>query len=165
MIPWTSRAPEERALFNPCFFSLLLWQAAGGHMKEAGAGLPFTTTFLVLPLVLHKETRDLLPRKVTTSLPVWLDESPMIRARFVERAGMLAPYTKEALIFGGERKLLMIDSDSITGERGWKRKIDAELERSSDEVRSCAKKAEFLGRWYARSGRPETLMALLGVRP
>ena len=65
MTPWTNRSPEERALLNPSFFSLLFWHAATGHMAEGGAGLPFGTGFLVLPIVLHRETRESLPKMVT----------------------------------------------------------------------------------------------------
>jgi hypothetical protein len=165
MTPWTSRAPEERALLNPSFFSLLFWHAATGHMAEGGAGLPFATSFLVLPLVLHRETRESLPKMVTTSLPVWLDENPLVRARLAERSRMLVPYTKEALMFGGMRGFLTITADVVSAEQGWKRKVSAELRRSSDEVRSCAKKADFIGRWFGRTGSPTTVMALMGVRP
>lgn len=78
---------------------------------------------------------------------------------------MLAPYTKEALMFGGTRGFLTISTDAISAEESWKRKVNAERKRSSDEVRSCAKKAEFLGKWFARAGSPTTVMALMGVRP
>ena len=165
MTPWTSRAPEERALLNPSFFSLLFWHAANGHMAESGARLSFATSFLLLPLVLHRETRESLPRSVMTSVPVWLDENPLVRARLAERARILAPYTKEALMFGGIRGFLTICADAVSAEVTWERKVSAELKRSSDEVRSCAKKAVFLGRWFSRAGSPMTLMALMGVRP
>ncbi len=165
MTPWTSRAPEERALLNPSFFSLLFWHAASGHNAEGGAGLPFATSFLVLPLVLHRETRESLPKMVTTSLPVWLDENSLVRARLAERSRMLVPFTKEALIFGGVRGFLTISADAVSAEQSWKRKVTTELGRSSDEVRACAKKADFLGRWFARAGSPTTVMALMGVRP
>lgn len=165
MTQWLNRSPEERALLNPSFFSLLFWHAATGHMVEGGAGLPFGTAFLVLPIVLHRETRESLPKTVTTSLPVWLENNQLVRARLAERARTLVPYTKESLIFGGIRGMLKVSADVVSTEQGWKRKISAELRRSSDEVRSCAKRADFLGRWFARTGSPATVMALMGVRP
>jgi len=165
MTPWMARSPEERALLNPSFFSLLFWHAATGHMAEGGVGLPFSTAFLVLPMVLHRETREALPKMVTTSLPVWLDDNQLVRARLAERAHTLVPYTKEALMFGGMRGFLNVSVDAVSAEHGWKRKISAELRRSSDEVRCCAKRADFLGRWFARAGSPATVMALMGVRP
>jgi hypothetical protein len=165
MIPWIDRSPEERALLNPSFFSFLFWHAATGHLGESGNGLPFGTTFLILPMVLHRETRESLPKTVTTSLPVWLDDNQLVRARLAERARTLVPYTKEALMFGGIRGFLKVSAVSVFAEQGWKRKISAGVKGSTDEVRSCAKKADFLGRWFARAGSPATVMALLGVRP
>jgi hypothetical protein len=144
---------------------MLFWHAAYGHMVEGGAGLPFATSFLVLPMVLHRNTRESLPKIVTTSVPIWLSDNPLVRARLAERARMLAPYTKEGLMFGGMRGILAIGGDAVSADRVWKRKVSRELRSSSDEVRSCAKKAEFLGRWFARAGSPTTVMALMGVRP
>ena len=36
---------------------------------------------------------------------------------------------------------------------------------ATDEVRACIKKAEFVGKWFARSGDYTTVMALWGVAP
>ena len=165
MTPWTSRSPEERALLNPSFLSLLFWHAASGHLAEGGAGLPFATSFLVLPMVLHRNTRESLPKIVTTSVPVWLADNPLVRARLAERSRMLVPYTKEGLMFGGMRGILTMSGEAVSAERGWKPKLSKELRRSSDEVRACANRANFLGRWFARTGTPATVMALMGVRP
>lgn len=165
MTLWKNRSPEERALLNPSFFSLLLWHAAIGHATETSAGLPFGTGFLVLPILLHRGTRDSLPKTVATSVPVWLDNNPLVRARLAERARTLVPYTREALLFGGTHGIFTVQADRITAEQGWQRRITAELRRSSDEVGFCAKRAEFLGRWFARAGSPATVMALMGVRP
>ena len=165
MTPWMDRSHEERALLNPSFISLLFWHATSAHMAEGGVGLPFSTAFLILPMILHRETRESLPKTVTTSLPIWLNENQLVRTRLAERARTLVPYTKEALMFGGMRGFLKVSADAVSAEQGWKRKISAELRRSTDEVRSCAKRADFLGRWFARSGSPATAMALMGVRP
>jgi len=165
MIPWLNRSPEERALLNPSFVSVLIWHAATGHMAGGAVGLPFGTAFLVAPLVLHRETREALPRMLKTSLPVWLADNQLVRARLAERARTLVPYTREALLFGGMRGFLKVSADVVSAEQGWKRRVSAELARSGDEVRSCAARANFLGKWFARAGSPATVMALLGVRP
>jgi len=165
MIPWPDRSAEERALLNPSFFSVLFWHAATGHSGELGVDLPFSTAFLILPMVLHRETRESLPKMVTTSLPVWLDDNQLVRVRLAERARTLVPYTKEALMFGGTRGFLKVSSTSVIAEQDWKRRINAGVKNATDEVHSCAKKADFLGRWFARAGSPATVMALFGVRP
>ena len=165
MSQWTSRSPEERALLNPSFCSGLLWQAAVGHANTLHAPLPFDISFLVLPIVLHRETRESLPRVVRTSLAVCIDDNPLARLRVADRARTLARFTKEAMMFGGLYGLFELKGGAIAANLEWKKRIEDDLKDSSDEVRVCAKRAEFVGKWLASSGTPGTVMAILGVRP
>lgn len=162
---WSKRAPEERALLGPSFLAILLWQAANGYEDEAKTGLPFDVAFLVLPIVLHRETRELLPKTVSTSLAFWLNQYPLICARIADRARVIVPFTKEAIVFGGIYGLLSVIDFEIIANLDWQRKIRSSLKNTSDEVRVCAKQANFTGRWFARAGSSQTVMALLGVRP
>ncbi|RII28383.1 MAG: hypothetical protein CXR31_00355 [Geobacter sp.] len=165
MSAWNERAFEERALLVPSFSSVLIWYAAVGHQTEAESGLPFDASFLVLPIVLHRETRELLPKTVATSLAVWLDEHPLVRARIADRAQVIVPFTKEAIVFGGIHGLIRVTGHEVVANPDWKRQVAAGLKNTSDEVKACAKRAEFVGRWFAKTGSCRTVMALLGVRP
>lgn len=165
MSTWRERVPEERALLVPSFSALLLWQAAVGYEAEANIGLPFDAAFLVLPIVLHRDTRESLPKTVATSLAVWLDQYPLIRARTADRARVIVPFAKEAIMFGGIHGLLSVTADAVTANSDWKRKVSSGLKETSDEVRACAKRAEFVGKWFAKAGGGRTVMVLMGVRP
>jgi len=165
MKSWTARSPEERALLNPGFCSCLLWHAATGYQAAVQAPLPFDLTFVVLPIVLHRQTRESLPRTTRTSLVVWIDEHPLARSLVADRARRLVPFTKEALVFGGMYGLLNLTSVMVIANTEWKRRIIADLRTSSDEVRDCSKRAEFVGKWLAGSGSSGTVMAILGIRP
>jgi hypothetical protein len=165
MTAWKNRSWEEKTLLSPNFCALLLWHAAGGYSTVGGDRLRFDLSFLVLPFVLHRDTREALPKAVTTSLPVWLDENPLWRARIADRARMLVPFTKEGLMFGGLHGLLDLGGGTVGQKPDWKKKIAAELRQSSDEVRGCAKRAEFVGKWFAKGGSAGTVMATVGVMP
>ena len=165
MSQWTSRPAEERALLNPSFCSCLLWQASVGYKSAVQAPLPFDISFLVLPTVLHRETRESLPKLVRTSLAVWIDDNPLARSRITDRARTLVPFTKEAMMYGGLHGLFELKGGAIAANPEWKKRIAADLKDSTDEVRSCAKRAEFVGKWFASSGSSGTVMAILGVRP
>lgn len=165
MINWSERSGEEQALLAPSFSAMLLWQAAAGHYAGVKRGVPLELAFLVLPIVLHRGTRELLPKLVVTSLPVWLEENPLIRSGIAERARTLVPFTKDAMTFGGTRGLFSVTPSEITAVTAWKRKLNSVLKRTSQEVAECVKRAEFLGRWFARIGNGATVMALLGIRP
>ncbi len=165
MTPWHARSLEERNLLNPGFCATLLWYAAQGYSFERNTPMAIELSFLVLPFVLHRETRESLPRNITTSLPTWLAENPIVRTRLGERAATLRSFTREALVFGGSHGLLSLGPEGVRAKAEMKKRVSAGLKPTSDEVRDCAKRAEFLGRWLERAGGTETVMTLLGVRP
>jgi hypothetical protein len=74
MTPWRERSIEERNLLNPGFCAMLLWHAALGYASELSVPMAIELSFLVLPFVLHRETRESLPSNIRTSLPTWLAE-------------------------------------------------------------------------------------------
>jgi ABC-3C biological conflict system middle component len=165
MMPWYQRSPEEKALLNPSFCATLLWHAALGYTDASNGSLSFEESFLVLPFVLHRETREALPRNIRTSLAVWLDNNPLARGQVVTRARLLVRFTKEGLLFGGVHGFIRIEEGWVRANEMWKQAVNGSLRESSDEVRRCTKKAEFLGKWIAMAGSKQTVLALMGVRP
>lgn len=165
MTLWRERSIEERNLLNPGFCATLLWHAAQGYSLGRKAPMAIELSFLVLPFVLHLETRESLPRSIMTSLPTWLSEHPLVRTRLGERAAALRSFTREALVFGGSHGLLSISHEGVRANDEMRKRVNASVKATSDEVRECTKRAEFLGRWLEKAGAPETVMALLGVRP
>ncbi len=165
MTSWLQRSHEERVLLNPGFCANIIWHAARGYTDERGGALSFEESFLVLPFVLHRETRKALPRSSRTSLAVWLNENPLARSRVATRARLLVPFTKEALTFGGIHGFIRLEGGRLHSEATWKKAVNRALKMSSDEVRSCVKRGNFLGKWFAQTGSAATVFALLGVRP
>jgi hypothetical protein len=162
---WHERSIEERHLLNPSFCSVVLWHAVRGFATKRNPVMPLALSFVVLPFVLHRPTRDALPRSTTTSLATWLTEQPLLRARVAERAIALRPFTQEALLFGGTHQLLIFDAAGVQASAPMKKAVESGLSSTSEEVRACAKRAAFVGKWFAKAGKPETVLALLGVRP
>lgn len=167
MKPWNERPHEVRHLLNPAFCSVLLWCAAKGAAEYAispRSGLSIAESFLILPLALHKGTREVLPRTVKSSLPVWVNSEPMIIARLPERAKSLVPHTKEAIAFGGGARLLKLQDNEIIGVSN-QRELIKFLRQASGEIKECLNKSMFLGKWFAHTGTTETIFTLFGVRP
>src|SRR4051812_8891000 len=96
---WESRPREEANLLNPAFCGLIIAQAVEDYVRAIPAGMPFALAFLVLPIVLHKPTRDALPQRTTKAISSWLEENEEYRATFPERAKTLSPYVREALLY------------------------------------------------------------------
>ena len=57
---WDQRPFEIRNLFNPAFCGLILFRALHGYEEEDSRGMPFSLSLLVLPLCLHKESREVI---------------------------------------------------------------------------------------------------------
>lgn len=168
MMSWEERATEDLALFNPSFCAILLWEAVEGFSAEPPrpAHVEVESLYLVLPLVLHGETRRSLPRSVRTSLASWVLTHPLLCLLIAERARALVPFTREAISFGGRYSLLTwAQNGMITTQPEWRRKIDDYRVRSTVEVQDCIKKSAFVGKWFRRTGDASTTMATLGVRP
>ena len=87
---WADRSRVEASLLNPALIALLMAEAAKEYERQAGP-MTWPLTFLVPPLVLHRPTRDALPRDTRTHLSTWIARQPVIRAGFPDRAAAMAP--------------------------------------------------------------------------
>lgn len=164
MSAWVGRSAEEKALLNPAFCTSLLWHFASSG-GEGRRELTFAETYLVLPFVLPKNSREALPRNTRTSLAVWLDQNPLFHTAFAIRARAMTPFTQEALMFGGMRQVFLVSAEAVIANKEWKDRTNLAFRRSSPETQACLKKAAFLGSWFTEAGSASTVMALLGVRP
>lgn len=165
MMRWAERTLEERVLLNPAFCASLLWHFAAAGGKNGLRSLTLAESFLVLPIVLPRVTREALPRSTRTSLAVWLDENSSFQATLAVRAKALMPFSRDALIFGGTRQFIRLSHDLVHADLSWRRRASAAARQASEETQACAKRAAFLGAWFAESGSASTVMALIGVRP
>lgn len=168
MTIWSERTIEERNLLNPAFGSVLVWHLAKGYQQEATSNgeekkIPMVLTFVGMSLVLRGNTRSSLPTKITSSLATWISQNPLLRSAIAKSVSVLRPYVRESIIFGANHKVFTFDEVSIVGATSRTRQINKYLKTSSDEVRECAKKALFIGRWLYRNGDSQTVMAMLGV--
>jgi hypothetical protein len=162
------RPQEEVALLNPAFTSTGLWSAARGYVKtdvRERDALPFTLAFLVLPLVLHRQTRESLPTSTRTSVAVWASENPLLRARLPEQARTLVPFTRAAMLFGGMHGFFSLPDGNVVPNHAWKANVNNVLKDCTDEVRFCVQRADFVGRWLAAAGDSLTVLSLFGVQP
>lgn len=166
--PWIERPHEERYLLNPGFCAFIIWHSATGALqnpKGKRTSLNYLETFLLLPLILHKKTRESIPTNVRTSIPIWVEGNPLLVAGLPVRTKQLVPYVREAIIYGSNSNLFRIQGDAIQPNGDYKSVFNRAKGNMSDEVIECMKKAEFLGRWFMRAGSVETTYALLGIRP
>lgn len=163
-LAWSDRSVEQARLLNPAFLAALVWSCADGYSSVTKLGIPYPLLFVAMPVILHKATRENLPRAVTTSLAAWLVQNPQSHILFAERATALVSLIKEGILFGANGQLLEVSSSRIIALTK-PSSMKNFLSQASEEVNDCMKKAKFVGKWFASSGEYTTIMALWGVAP
>ena len=160
MRPWSKRSPEEAHLLNPAFCCMIIIEACAGYSDSNDRPLPFALSFMVLPITLHKRTRESLPRTTRTSIPVWLQNHTEARIGFHKRLMALQPHTREAIRYGLGFSWIKVDRPDgirlVASDSLLRRGIDL----LQGEARSCMSRARFLGKWFGKAASPETTMAL-----
>lgn len=156
---------ENRRLLNPAFAGLVLIRAVNGFFRETKSGFPYIYSYLILPLVLHPETRERLPLAIVTRLPSWTERNSEITALLPRRVADLAPATREALFLAATTGLITLGkSAELISAVTDKTLLNFEKNSVSGEVGTCLHKANFVGRWLATSGTSATVLTVLGVQ-
>lgn len=157
MEQWSRRNPAVADLLNPALVATVVASAADQYERNVALQMPFELSFLLTPLVLHRDTRSSLPRSTNSHLTKWVSDHAVLAAGFGARAKSLAEPTREGLRFGVREGAIVFDGATITGHMGSKRPA-----RIGD-VADVVKKAGFVGRWFTKLDSPATAFALLGV--
>jgi hypothetical protein len=165
MLPWDKRPIEIANLFNPAFLALLLHEGSLAYYNEIQKGLPFELAPLLVTLPLHKETRDIMPKKISTQMHAWLLDHPEIKINCSKRIRNMNPYILESIAFGLKTGIINIDEDGKINSIGRtalskKLKWNAELDPAK-----CLQRATFLGRWFAYAGDVSTVYIMWGITP
>jgi hypothetical protein len=161
---WANRSKEAANLFNPPFCCAALVATVANYSQEINIGMPFPLAFIALPVILHKQTRSVLPYSTKTSLAAWLEQNPSVKIQFYERAVSIKPFVQEAILFGVNNNILYFETGRLRSSVQ-DNKVKSFLQKTDGEARECIMRARLLGRWFALAGSPESVMALWEVRP
>lgn len=162
MKPWNQRPREIRNLFNPAFCGLILARGVEGFSETANRPMPFSLTLLILPLCLHKRTREQIKEASHAYLTKILQEHPEIRVDFAQHARDLFPYTMEAFAYLMSGGAIAVDESGCIALR------DKTIRKSiagSEDTKDCQTVARSLGRKLALINDSVTIYTMLGIRP
>lgn len=159
MANWQQRSGAAAVFLNPALLATVQAASAAAYERESGGELMVWPLVTLTPsLVLHGPTRRALPAAVSTHLSSWVARNPVLVAGLPQRVASLAPAVREGLRFGLRHGLLELQEGRVRGTvRG--------VSRLEGELGELVRKAQLVGRWTARTERPSTVFALLGVRP
>ena len=158
-----ARPNEREALLNAAFLSLVVAHACKGHGDKTERPLPVALVFVVAPLVLHRPTRQALPRQSNKKLGVWLEEHPVLRAGFARRSRSVVSPVRSGVRMGLRSERLRLVAGGLealgTPPSGTTR-IPL-----SEEVVQILDRARFTGGWLGRSGPVASVYAGFRIRP
>ncbi len=157
------RSVEATNLFNPVYCSILLRESIEGYESKSSMGMPYPILFLVLPIIMHKHTRESLPKRTITYMHKWLHENPEVLIGFPERTRKLVPFTKEAIIYAMHNNLINIDENGFATITN--KKIKSPSWPKGSETLVSKERAKFLGTWLSMGGDVSTIYISWGVRP
>lgn len=161
-IKWQERSKEVANLFNPAFCCTVLTASVVGYSLESNLGMPFPVPYLVFPLIMHKKTRDALPKTTKSSLPAWLDANPQVQYSFFDNLLAMKPFVGESVLFGSRVNWLVYKNGSL--HTTIKNSQITKYAGKQGEVHDCLLRAKMAGKWLSISGTTDTLLELFGVR-
>jgi hypothetical protein len=159
---WNHRPVEIRNLFNPAFCGLILFRAMQGYEEKDLRGIPFSLSLLVLPLCLHKDSREVMASSPRSYLLKTIEKNPQVHVDFADRVIAMLPFAFEG--FG----LLMERSCILVADDGRIQTIPDKVLKSvkgTDETKSCQRVAHYVGREFARIADRVTIYTTFGIRP
>jgi hypothetical protein len=159
---WDQRPFEVRNLFNPAFCGLILFRALHGYEEEDTLGMPFSLSLLVLPLCLHKDSREVIAGSPRSYLLKTAEKNQHVRVGFADRACHMLPYALEGFGLLMERGCITITAEGRIQTVPDKVRKTA---KGTDETVSCQKVARIVGREFARIADRVTVYTTFGIRP
>ncbi len=159
---WDQRPFEIRNLFNPAFCGLILFRAMQGYEEGDSRGMPFSLSLLVLPLCLHKDSREVIAANSRSYLLKITEKYPQVQVGFADRATAMVPYALEGFGLLMERGCIAVTDD------GRLQTVLDKIRKSisgTDETKSCQRVARFIGKEFALIADRVTVYTSFGVRP
>ena len=159
---WEDRPTEIAYLLNPAFCGRILYHAIKAYAEQTSRPLPFPLIYLILPLVLHRKTRERI--KSVTQMQIWIQRNPDVLVGYAERAKSLVAITNEAIEFLLQSGVLSLTNNA---ELQIVRLLSSQgiNQFTNDEIKESINKSTHVAKWFSRGGTVETIYASWGVRP
>ena len=124
--------------------------------------MPFSLSLLVLPLCLHKDSREVIASSPRSYLLKTTEKNQQVMVGFVDRVTQMLPYAFEGFGLLMERGCIAIADD------GRIQTVPNKVRKAvsgTEETVSCQKVARNVGREFARIADRATIYTTFGIRP
>lgn len=133
-----------------------------GYEEEDARGMPFSLSLLVLPLCLHKDSREVIAGSSRSYLLKITEKNPQIQVGFTDRVTTMLPYAFEGFGLLMERGCISVTID------GRLQTVPDKVRKTvtgTDETKSCQRVARIVGKEFARIADRVTVYTTFGIRP
>lgn len=161
---WEARPITVAYLLNPAFCGEIIRRCCQSYKDKhpQKQSLPYPLCFITMPLVLHKDIRNSLPKTVNRNFIDWIETNQAIKVEIPRLTKNLVPYTREALMFLMQYKIAGFNEN---GEIDIYVKSKGKPKSEQVEVEDCFNKAELIGRWFAGLSGYQSIYTSLGIKP
>ena len=163
MKEWSARSSEVKYLLNPAFCGRIIYASIVEYEKACSYAMPFPLIYLILPIILHKYTRERIILGSEMDLIRWVQSNNDILISFPTRARGLVETTDEAVGFLLCAGLIEITEDGCM--KSVKGRHISNTEYTDKEIRDCLSKAKCVSSWFANFSSIDNIFSCLGVRP
>lgn len=153
---------EVGNLLNPAFCSLIYASIVDGYNSKNKKSIPIYMPYILLPIVLHRESREKIPNTSITKFHLWIQSEGQIVMGLDERIKRLKPFVSNSSMFLFGQGLLCLDDDyrlSIKNQKKTKQIIN-----KAEYVAEYTRSAKVLGAICGKFDSDSTILALLGVK-
>jgi len=158
---WVERSPEIANLLNPAFCASIIYSVIFEYQKSRKQPMPFVLSYLILPIILHKNTRERINSR--TNMTIWIQKHPDVLINFPQRARSLVLFTNESVEYLLQGKIICFDNFGLNINKTLSKSyFKKELDK---EILECYNKSEHLGRWFSEMMAEENIYAAWGVKP
>lgn len=154
---------ELEIIQNPALGAFSVWQFTLGYQDEAGLSAQLPLAFLVLPLLLHRPTLDVIgSTRKASGLALFAAKLADQREDLLavhERALLLRPLTLQSLGVGVTARLMKIEYENA-GLRGFPLEPGSKKPTLPERLRPFAAASDKLGYWFYKAGLQQVAVAL-----
>ncbi|MBB6624814.1 hypothetical protein H7E67_15340 [Clostridium gasigenes] len=159
---WDKRAKEIAYLLNPAFSGRIIYQVIRSYSEETKRPMPFPLIYIILPLVLHKKTRERI--KSITQMQVWIKRNQELLIGFADRTRDLVEITNETIEYLMQSGIVTLNNNAEL-EIAEAFKYLSKTKYTNEEIKECINKSISVAKWFAKAGTVETIYTSWGIRP
>lgn len=139
-----------------------MFRALAGYEEEDDRGMPFSLSLLVLPLSLHKDSREVIASNPRSYLLKTAEKNQQIMVGFADRVTQMLPYAFEGFGLLMERGCIAVTDDGRL--QTVPKKVRKTVDGTAETVAS-QKVARVVGKEFARIADRATVYTTFGIRP